>query len=202
MKDNSLLVRLDKVIQSSGYSINAFAHHIGMHRAEILYQIRNGKSGLSENIARKICDKYPAYSLSWLLFGIEANPAFSPNEPKGRIIPYYRHGLNRHSVLGLPTNYLYLTDEVCGEAEFAAQAGNTQLPSVPQGSILLMRTAESPLPDKIHFIETQDFYGFGLVKEWNDKSFNLRLTPKSSGIQIPFCEVRTCYVLCAWVARC
>ena len=61
--------RLASVIRWSGMTINRFAHHIGLSRAENLYQIKNGNNGISQNLARRIVDAYPSVSIGWLLTG-------------------------------------------------------------------------------------------------------------------------------------
>ena len=61
--------RLASVIRWSGMTINRFAHHIGLSRAENLYQIKNGNNGISQNLARRIVEAFPAVSIGWLLTG-------------------------------------------------------------------------------------------------------------------------------------
>ncbi|MBQ1957927.1 MAG: hypothetical protein II353_03615, partial [Alistipes sp.] len=61
--------RLESVIRWSNMTINAFGRHIGLVRSENLYQIKAGKNGISQNLARRIVDKFPEVSLGWLLSG-------------------------------------------------------------------------------------------------------------------------------------
>ena len=61
--------RLASVIRWSGMTINRFAHHIGLSRAENLYQIKAGKNGISRALATRIVEHFPEVSLGWLLSG-------------------------------------------------------------------------------------------------------------------------------------
>ena len=51
--------RLRAVIQSTGLSLNAFAHSIGLPAAEPLLRIKQGEEPLSDELARRIAQHYP-----------------------------------------------------------------------------------------------------------------------------------------------
>ncbi|MEG2480326.1 MAG: hypothetical protein RSA50_08655, partial [Mucinivorans sp.] len=61
--------RLEQVVRWSGMSTNKFAMSIGLKRSENLYQIKRGNFGISKELARLICAKYPMISRLWLLTG-------------------------------------------------------------------------------------------------------------------------------------
>ena len=62
--------RLEAVIVAQGFkSVNAFARHIGLRRAENLYQIRKGRNGISPRLAATIARHFPDVSQGWLLTG-------------------------------------------------------------------------------------------------------------------------------------
>ena len=62
--------RLEAVIVAQGFkSVNAFARHIGLRRAENLYQIRKGRNGISPHLAATIARHFPDVSQGWLLTG-------------------------------------------------------------------------------------------------------------------------------------
>ena len=50
-------------------SVNAFAKHIGLRRAENLYRIKNGHNRLSHKLSETICTHFPDISRGWLLTG-------------------------------------------------------------------------------------------------------------------------------------
>lgn len=61
--------RLECVIRWANMTINYFGRYIGLSRSENLYQIKAGKNGISQNLARRITGKFPEISLAWLLTG-------------------------------------------------------------------------------------------------------------------------------------
>jgi hypothetical protein len=61
--------RLSKVIEWSGMSANFFAHHIGFNRAEVIYQIKFGKIGISLRFAQRVAEYFPQISVGWLISG-------------------------------------------------------------------------------------------------------------------------------------
>ena len=61
--------RLEQVVDWSNMSTNRFALSIGLKRSENLYQIKRGNFGISKELARLICQKYPEISKLWLLTG-------------------------------------------------------------------------------------------------------------------------------------
>lgn len=61
--------RLESVIRWSRMTINGFGLHIGLPRAENLYQIKAGKNGISRSLGLRIVEHFPEISLGWLLSG-------------------------------------------------------------------------------------------------------------------------------------
>ena len=66
---NSNWDRLACVIRWANMSVNYFGRHSGLARSETLYQIKAGHNGISQNLARRIVEKFPEISLGWLLSG-------------------------------------------------------------------------------------------------------------------------------------
>lgn len=65
---------------------NYFGRYIGLARSENLYQIKAGKNGISQNLARRIVEKFPELSVCWLLTG--EGDMFSKGSTNGRI-PFF-----------------------------------------------------------------------------------------------------------------
>ena len=65
---------------------NYFGRYIGLARSENLYQIKAGKNGISQNLARSIVEKFPELSVCWLLTG--EGDMFSKGSTNGRI-PFF-----------------------------------------------------------------------------------------------------------------
>ena len=61
--------RLESVIRWTQMTINGFGVHIGLPRAENLYQIKARKNGISRALATRIVEHFPEVSLGWLLSG-------------------------------------------------------------------------------------------------------------------------------------
>ena len=66
---------------------NAFARHIGLPRAENLYQIKRGNNGISSRLAERIAGIYPEISRTWLLTGRGA--MFVEDEESTALVPYF-----------------------------------------------------------------------------------------------------------------
>ena len=67
--NNSDWARLESVIRWAQMTINGFGVHIGLPRAENLYQIKAGKNGISRALGSRIVEHFPEISLGWLLSG-------------------------------------------------------------------------------------------------------------------------------------
>ena len=61
--------RIISVLDYTGQNINSMAKNIGLKTAQSLYDIRNGKHGISKDIAEKINAKYVEIDVAWLLTG-------------------------------------------------------------------------------------------------------------------------------------
>lgn len=61
--------RIEAVLDHTGLRNNALAKSLGYTNGTILYQIKNGRNGISANLARRISDVYPDISQNWLITG-------------------------------------------------------------------------------------------------------------------------------------
>lgn len=61
--------RISKIAEYSGLSIKKLAEEIGLKTVQTLYDIKNGKHGISREVANKIKAKYLNINLAWLLTG-------------------------------------------------------------------------------------------------------------------------------------
>lgn len=61
--------RIQAVLRYSGMNANQLSNHIGLPRAENLYQIKKGNNGISIKLAEKIVKKFPNIRIAWLLSG-------------------------------------------------------------------------------------------------------------------------------------
>ena len=82
--------RIQKIIDSQGISLNAFAQEIGVNRSTISH-ILTGRNKPSVEVLQKILKRFPSLSPDWLLLGnggmhakneSSDTPSSSKNNPK------------------------------------------------------------------------------------------------------------------------
>lgn len=61
--------RIERIIETTNLSVNAFALHIGLPRGENLYQIRRGNNRISRGLAERIHTHYPMFGEHWIHTG-------------------------------------------------------------------------------------------------------------------------------------
>ncbi len=61
--------RLKDIIDSSKMSVKAFSEHIGLKSPQNLYDILNGRNGISKKVAESIQAKCVTYNYVWILTG-------------------------------------------------------------------------------------------------------------------------------------
>ena len=80
--------RLMRILARAGMSINLFAAHLGLGRAENLYHMRKGNYGISHDLADRIVNSDPDIDRTWLLSGVGN---MLKSEPARRdTIPFYK----------------------------------------------------------------------------------------------------------------
>lgn len=169
--------RLCKVIEHSGLSVNAFARAIGLSCGETLYQIRRGNNGISSNVAKRIHEKYPDFSLAWLMFG--CGESLSEVSGSGSVsrIPVYRT-LPERLFRGEPDDRLILSAASALGAEFAVPYADDLLNPFLRNSLLLLRQQKGAiLYGNIYLIETGHFRLFRILQPAPDQSVRLTVLP-------------------------
>ena len=118
--------RLSEVIDYSGLSVNAFAKAIGLKRGENLYQIKKGNNGISPNLAKRINQVLPCFSVAWLIFGEGVFEAERPilcvdqsQRTSIRIIPFYLSLDALQDKPKEPHHFVHLSAELCRNACYA-----------------------------------------------------------------------------------
>lgn len=137
--DYSSWRRLERVIESSGLTINSFARYVGLPRGENLYQIKRGNYGVSLGVAKKIHAKFPQYPISWLMHG-EAESAATPEGDAFVVrIPVYRDSsVAEFPPKEVPERYLLLSAEEARGAQIAL-CTDDQFGTVLQHWLVLLR---------------------------------------------------------------
>ena len=175
--------RLCKVIEHSGLSVNAFARAIGLSCGETLYQIRRGNNGISPNVAKRIHQKYPDFSLAWLMFGCGE----SLSEVSGSVarIPVYRT-LPERLFRGEPDDCLILSAASAAGAEFAVPYADDLLNPFLRNSLLLLREQKGAiLYGNIYLVETEHFRLFRILQPAPDRSVRLAVLPGTALPALP-----------------
>ena len=62
--------RLKFVLAATQMNPNSFAKSLGKERAQGIYDVLNGKVGISKKLAKEITNIYPTISETWLLTGL------------------------------------------------------------------------------------------------------------------------------------
>lgn len=175
--------RLCKVIEHSGLSVNAFARAIGLSCGETLYQIRRGNNGISPNVAKRIHQKYPAFSLAWLMFGC-GEPVSEVSGSVARI-PVYRT-LPERLFRGEPDDCLILSAASSHGAEFAVPYADDLLNLFLRSSLLLLREQKGAiLYGNIHLVETEHFRLFRILQPAPGQSVRLTVLPGTALSALP-----------------
>ena len=159
--DYSSWRRLERVIESSGLTINSFARYVGLPRGENLYQIKRGNYGVSLGVAKKIHAKFPQYPISWLMHG-EAESAATPEGDAFVVrIPVYRDSsVAEFPPKEVPERYLLLSAEEARGAQIAL-CTDDQFGTVLQHWLVLLREPDGEVINgRVYFVMTECFYLF------------------------------------------
>lgn len=61
--------RIRSVLVHCGLSANAFGRELGLRNSQTVYDLLNGRHGISKDMAVRITARYPELNMSWLLTG-------------------------------------------------------------------------------------------------------------------------------------
>ena len=186
-KKNESWERLQRVIANSGLSVNGFASHIGLSRGENLYQIKRGNNAISKDVARRINEKFPQYSITWLMTGIPEAPQFIVDENKVVRLPlYYNYTAENFSQQDEPDDHLILSASVANGAEMAVAYSDTILNPYLQNSLLLIKRHDGQiLYGNIYLVETRHFRLFRIVTKDEKHPDSVCLTTLQPSVFIP-----------------
>lgn len=171
--------RIEKVVKWSGMSVNAFAKHIGLGRAENLYQIKKGKNRISANLAQTIVDHYPQISKGWLLSG-EGAMLVRDAIRQSTDIPFFEmEAVKYASSREYITTTFYISCPMFDKGTFAALCmGDAMVPEIPTASVGVFAKVEIDqiVPGKTYLIVSESFTGIRTIRT-GGSSGKLRLVP-------------------------
>lgn len=149
MTDNE---RIAKLMEYTGLSLNKLAVKIGLKTPQTFYDIRNGRHGISKDLADKIKAKYLNLSITWLLTGegemlVENNnatPIIEISGPEYKIIPLLpiaaRGGTLNDFVVSVKPDDCEKVISPVRDADFAMTVtGDSMAPEYPSGSRILIK---------------------------------------------------------------
>ena len=181
---NKCWERLSSVIRWSNMTINAFGRHVGLVRSENLYQIKAGRNGISQNLARRVVEKFPEISLGWLLSG---EGEMFGDVARGRI-PYYEADLASCGVLRGQAQEAssYITMPFSEECSCALRSYDKAMSSeIVVGSIVFLQQkgVDAIIPGQLYVIVTRNFVILRRVriKELDSSDRQLLLEPSEEG---------------------
>lgn len=151
--------RLEIVIKWANMSTNFFARHIGLSRPDIFYHIKSGKGNLSQNLARRIVDRFPEISIAWLLTGEGEMLGTPPNSYR---IPYYEGNVTGNILFEqqeiTPSQYFHIP--LIGDCDCALRSYDDAMASdIMPGSIIFLKKIDTTaiIPGGIYVIVTSNF---------------------------------------------
>lgn len=212
---NAAWKRLEQIIKVTGHTVNSFAKHIGLPRAENLYQIKRGNNGISRDLARRIHEKYPTCSMAWLMFGSdESAPPAAPSvslttalleSPVIRIPVYCKPQTGPLSTKEKPDNYLIISASAANGAELAVPYADDILSPFLRDSLVLLRAhQEAVLFGNMYLIEMENWRLFRIV-EADENTDNLKLVtlaPERFGeLSVSRDKIRSLRLVCGAVSN-
>ncbi|MCC8089213.1 MAG: hypothetical protein LIO79_08140 [Rikenellaceae bacterium] len=179
--------RIQLVVRESGMTVNAFAYHIGLKRAENLYQIKKGNHGISRELATIINNHYPQFSIGWLLSGdgfcgVGADPEelILRNEVF-KLISVYESLPDFDKFPLKVLKKVYLSETIVRDSQFALINFDQAIaPKIPLGAMMLVKPHKGVIVyGKIYIIETEHFTVIRILRTAH-KPDHIRLTSPQS----------------------
>lgn len=169
--------RLEQIIKATHHSTNSFAKHIGLPRGENLYQIKRGNNRISIDVAQRINELYPQYSISWLMFGVKEPLVLPGEESQVMRVPIIRDLQKIANTIPDQTDgQLILSASVANGAQFAVPYMDDILNPYLRNSMMLLRECgvNDIVYGNIYLVATASFRRFRIVQK-DDDADNLRL---------------------------
>jgi hypothetical protein len=159
--------RIEKIVNWTGLSVNAFARCIGLKRTENLYQIKKGNHGISKELAELICTKYSTINKVWLLTG-SGDMFLGEGQSVVFNFPYYRVDVVRlllSQEFFSPTSFFSIPP--FNGCELAAlHTSYAMEPEIPFGAVVMIRKIElsKVLPGNPYLVISPTFNGIRTLR--------------------------------------
>lgn len=193
--------RLEQVIRATHHSANSFAKHIGLPRGENLYQIKRGNNRISLDVAQRIHELYPQYSISWLMFGAD-DSGFLPGEESQIVrVPVFRDLQKITNPLPDQTDgQLILSASVANGAQVAVPYTDDILNPYLRNSMMLLRVCgiDDIVYGNIYLVVTDRMRVFRIIqKDNNPKVLRLKTQQSDmfSDILVPHSRIQSLWLV-------
>lgn len=208
-QNNEYWERIEKVLKHAAMSTNYFAKYIGLARGENLYQIKRGKNRISLDVAQKIHEKFPKFSIPWLMFG-DLGIVDIGDVEVARILPLHRDMWN----MPLPpkkcsAEQFIISAAAANGAEFAVQLNGDQMatPFYLRDAILLFRQKkldEVATGSGLYLIEQEEkrLFKFLERKAYMDSILMVDIVPDYQAPEVVDSrEIKSLWQVCATVKK-
>lgn len=208
-QNNEYWERIEKVLKYAEMSTNYFAKHIGLARGENLYQIKRGKNRISLDVAQKIHEKFPKFSIPWLMFG-DLGIVDIGDVEVARILPLHRDMWN----MPLPpekssAEQFIISTAAANGAEFAVQLKSDPMttPFYLRDAILLFRQKkldEVATGSGLYLIEQEEkrLFKFLERKAYMDSILMVDIVPDYQAPEVVDSrEIKSLWQVCATVKK-
>lgn len=207
-QNNECWERIEKVLKHAGMSTNYFAKYIGLPRGENLYQIKRGKNRISLDVAQKIHEKLPKFSIPWLMFGDIGYVDMGDNEI-ARTLPLHRDMWNMPLPPEKSAEQFIISSSAANGAEFAVQLNVDPMttPFYLRDAILLFRQKkleEVATSSGLYLIEQEDkrLFKFLEQKAYMDSILMVDLVSDYQAPEVVNSrEIKSLWQVCATVKK-
>lgn len=174
--------RIERIVKWTGLSVNAFAHTIGLNRAENLYQIKKGNNGISRELADTIAAKYPNISRAWILTG-EGEMLGSEQKSSLSDIPIFEVEITKlMAAEQKPAPDYYMSLPWFKGSDFTAVSlTDSMVPDIPAFARVVFKAVELEdiVPGNMYFVGSKTYSGIRYVRREIGSS-TLRLVPSNT----------------------
>lgn len=207
-QNNEYWERIEKVLKHAAMSTNYFAKYIGLARGENLYQIKRGKNRISLDVAQKIHEKFPKFSIPWLMFG-DLGIVDIGDVEVARILSLHRDMWNMPLPPKKSAEQFIISAAAANGAEFAVQLNGDPMttPFYLRDAILLFRQKrldEVATGSGLYLIEQEEkrLFKFLERKAYMDSILMVDIVPDYQAPEVvDIRKIKSLWQVCATVKK-
>lgn len=190
--------RIEIVRSETKLSMCALARELEV-KSQSLYHIKRGVHGISYTLAEKINNRFPEFSVAWLV-GVEKQSKRARTS-RAKVLPYYYELPPRSELVAdaEPDRYMNLSATLAGDAELVTlYNGPALVPYLVGRMYVLLKHVKQEYPGQLCLIETNEMMIYRRITRTNSSSLHLcPVIPDNTGdIVIAQNKVRALYKVC------